>query len=169
MQTHQIDVSSQFSLAVNAGRIHGAKFDRIKELLDADARRRAEMKAQAIEGLTRAAMISAADGQILASLTDTVITRDKPVQNSLSEARDIARKLRDVKASPHALIVAAIAVDSLEKVVAHPGPQPRGDVAHADVEGALVGGILGLELAGPVGCAAGMLCGGAAASIAQAI
>jgi hypothetical protein len=168
-QTEIIDFSTERSLAVNAGKVHSAFFDKIREFLDADDQKRAKMKADALEGLEQAGLISTSEKSDLASLTDTVIRQDKLVEESLSEIRSIARKLLDRDASPHASIVAAIAVDSLEKILSNPGPQPRGEVAHADVDGALVGGILGFELGGgPWGSAAGMLLGGAAASIAKA-
>ena len=162
-----VDFGDVNSIAENAGRIHGAVCERIGAYLRSNDR--TEIARHALDGLVRHKLISEKEKAILGSLTATVITTQRSVNIIEPELREIAHKMRSEGATPAALTVVGIAIDSVERLAAQNGPNSRNAVAHADVEGAIVGGIFGFELGGPVGAGVGMLAGGAASSVAEAL
>ncbi len=162
MNVHMKTTDQSEFLVDLAGELHGALVAKITAYIRADQPTREQIRADALNRFTAAGLITPAEKQQLASLTDTVIARDKPPHDSIGAVQTFASAQRN--ASPIVKVMVKIAEDSLRT----PGIT-FGAVAHADVDGALVGGILAFELTKGAGTIAGMVAGAAAASIAQAL
>jgi uncharacterized protein DUF1843 len=161
------------SLADMAGNIHGQFFTRILQLRTLTRSQRSAEARRALDELRAKGHLSQAEAdhvkQILDSVSDT--------RRSDPEIADTIRRAASTNisagTSPLARAITNIALDSIGRAVERgrpPGAPQTGDdpVAHADVEGAIVGAILGSEVPA-LGTVAGGILGGLASSIAEAI
>lgn len=151
------------TFAIACGELHGLAVRKLKPIREGAANWNEKANAQ-LDYLERKGAITAADK---VTLTSVMTGLDRADESRLANLTELHHELIDRSdSSPLAIVIAGVAVNSVSLEQSF---VTFGAVAHADVDGALVGGILGVEVGGPWGLLIGGVAGGAGASIAQAL
>jgi hypothetical protein len=156
------------TLTLAGGEIHGALLRRLLKLKSLGSRGLVNFAIQELADLERASMLSQSEAKDIRRLLDPL--REEKIGQSLQDllltARQTHNKFMDRSASPLAIAVAGIAVNSIAFAIDRP-VQP-GVVKAADVAGALGGANYG-KSAGLWGAVGGAILGGVALSLAAAV
>jgi hypothetical protein len=156
---------SPWPFGISPGELHGTLFR--QGIANPDARRdRTGTMRRGIAGLAERGLISPIESELLNRIVVAVISKGD-VRDTHRTILELHRRITDDrKASPVALTISGIAVDSIStQLTAEEGSSLVRGVASADVEGAIGGAGVG-ALGGPWGAVLGGLIGGVASSIA---
>lgn len=170
---HRVTADLDQRFADEAGAIHGLFFERFLASRAAARSQRSADARSALDALRAKGHLPPADADHVArilSLVSDASKTDPEIAASIDAAAD---ELRRRTASPLAIAITNIALDSIHRAVRKgrpPTAPPTGDdpVAHADVEGGIVGAILGSEVPG-LGTVFGGLLGASLSSLAEAL
>lgn len=157
---------SPWLFGISPGELHGTLFR--QGIANPDARRdRTGTMRRGIAGLAERGLISPIESELLNRIVVAVISKGD-VRDTHRTILELHRRITDDrKATPVALAISSIAVDSIStQLTAEEGSPAARGVASADVEGAIGGAGVGASLGGLWGAVIGAIVGGAVSSIA---